>query len=121
MIKAPNWARDARASTRGWLHPNTGELLVARQFSRSEVKEYNNRFKNDTVEEVVIPKAVVEKVEEPKMPETLKESPTNEQEFVLEHMTKDELKTYAEDKYNLEIDGRWNENRIIKLIKEAQA
>jgi len=43
MIKAPNWCKNALMSTRGWVDPESGELLVSRRFSRAEVAEYNGQ------------------------------------------------------------------------------
>lgn len=40
-LKPPSWRKDAVASTRGWRHPVTGELLVARRISPEDVQAYN--------------------------------------------------------------------------------
>lgn len=39
-IKPPNHAKDAIPTVRGWEHPRTGELLIARRHTQSQIDEY---------------------------------------------------------------------------------
>lgn len=40
MLKPPAWAKEAKPTTRGWVHPRTNELLVSRKHSDREIEEY---------------------------------------------------------------------------------
>ena len=42
MIKPPNYRKDAVISSRGWKNPGTGELLVARRFTKEDIALYNS-------------------------------------------------------------------------------
>jgi hypothetical protein len=44
MIKAPNYAKDAIPTLKGWVSPK-GELLVARKFTQEQIDEYLNKDK----------------------------------------------------------------------------
>ena len=39
-MQPPNYQRDAIPTTRGWVHPRTGELLVSRKMSEAAINEY---------------------------------------------------------------------------------
>ncbi len=39
-IKPPNHAKNAIPTKRGWEHPRTGELLIARRHTQSQIDEY---------------------------------------------------------------------------------
>lgn len=39
-INPPNHQKDAIPTVRGWEHPRTGELLVARRHTQSQIDEY---------------------------------------------------------------------------------
>lgn len=39
-LNPPNWQKNARLTTKGWMHPSRNELLVARKTSQAEVDEY---------------------------------------------------------------------------------
>ena len=48
MIKAPNWNKTAYPSTKGWHDRKTGELILSRKISQSEVDEFNGTLKEAT-------------------------------------------------------------------------
>lgn len=79
MIKAPNWAPDAVPTTRGWVHPRTGELLKSQKISAADVKAY--------LEPVVEETKPKRKRKSAKT--TLTEAPVNDKS--LEEMTETEL------------------------------
>ena len=39
-ITPPNFQKDAIPTPRGWVHPMSGELLVARKISTDDINEY---------------------------------------------------------------------------------
>ena len=39
-LKPPNYQKDAIPTPRGWVHPMTGELLVARKIPTDDINEY---------------------------------------------------------------------------------
>ena len=44
MIQAPNYAKDAIPTLKGWVSPK-GELLVSRKLSQEDIDEYLNKDK----------------------------------------------------------------------------
>lgn len=40
VLKPPHYKKDAIPTPRGWVHPITGELLVARKISTDDINEY---------------------------------------------------------------------------------
>jgi hypothetical protein len=90
MIKAPNWCKDAEATTRGWV--KNGELLVARKFTQEQVDEYNGV---QVVEQMYEYSAPVEEVVE-EVPQMLNEAAPNNTS--LEDMTKRELVALCREK-----------------------
>ena len=40
ILKPPHYKKDAIPTPRGWVHPITGELLVARKISTDDINEY---------------------------------------------------------------------------------
>jgi len=96
MIKAPNWARNAVPTVRGWEDPDTGELLLSRRHSNSEIREYTGTSS-----------------EAPKM---LRESPVNENDFILEHMTKTQLEEMGREN-GIELDRRQKKTTLIETLR----
>ena len=39
-IKAPSYQKDAIPTRKGWIHPNTGEILVGGSISQKDIDEY---------------------------------------------------------------------------------
>ena len=78
-IKPPAWCSDAVPTTRGWVHPKTGELLVGGSVAQKDIDAWN---------EAMNPPAPVAKPKPApkKRAATLKESPVTEDEFAAEHL-----------------------------------
>ena len=78
-IKPPVWCSDAVPTTRGWVHPKTGELLVGGSVAQKDI---------DAWHEAMNPPAPVAKPKPApkKKAATLKESPVTEDEFAAEHL-----------------------------------
>jgi len=99
MIKRPAWAKGAVPTQQGWRNPRTNELLKTMRISQSDIDAFYG---------------VNEKMES--NPKSLTESPTNEDEFILEHMTKKELEEVAREK-GVELDRRLNKVTLIEQVK----
>ena len=108
-ISPPNYQRDAIPTTRGWVHPRTGELLVSRKISEAAIDEYLG----------ITPE-----------PQMLKESPTNFEEAKVELMTEDNLPSEYQDmtkkelealgrEHGIELDRRKNKADLIEELKEV--
>lgn len=108
-ISPPNYQRDAIPTTRGWIHPRTGELLVSRKMSEAAVNEYLG----------IKPE-----------PQMLKEAPTNFEETKVElmaddnlpseyqTMTKVELEALGRE-HGIELDRRKSKAALIEELKEV--
>lgn len=108
-ISPPNYQRDAIPTTRGWIHPRTGELLVSRKMSEAAVNEYLG----------IKPE-----------PQMLKEAPTNFEETKVElmaddnlpseyqAMTKVELEALGRE-HGIELDRRKSKAALIEELKEV--
>jgi len=108
-MQPPNYQRDAIPTTRGWVHPRTGELLVSRKISEAAIDEYLG----------IAPE-----------PQMLKESPTNFAETKAELMTEDNLPSEYENmtkielealgrEHGIELDRRKNKDDLIEELKEV--
>jgi len=108
-MQPPNYQRDAIPTTRGWVHPRTGELLVSRKISEAAIDEYLG----------IAPE-----------PQMLKESPTNFAETKAELMTEDNLPSEYENmtktelealgrEHGIELDRRKNKADLIEELKEV--
>jgi len=100
MIKRPAWAKGAVPTPQGWRNPRTNELLKSMRISQVNIDAFNG------VNEPMESKAT-----------TLTESPTNEDEFILEHMTKKELEEVAREK-GVELDRRLNKITLVEQVKD---
>ena len=72
-LNPPNWQKNARLTTRGWVHPSRNELLVARKTSQAEVDEYYNTSVVITKEEKPV-EVVVEKPKKVKRSKKVQEA-----------------------------------------------
>ena len=89
-MQPPNYQKDAIPTPQGWRHPRTGELLVSRPLSQTQIDEYHG---------ISAPAPATQ---------MLKESPTTMEEVKEEHMGSDTLPSEYEDmsKDELEAEGR---------------
>lgn len=98
-LKAPNWAKNAVPTRKGWTDPVTGEVLVSIRFTERQITEFN-LLKAEKAVSAPAPKR--EKKEEVEVTtELLTEVPTNEDVNMLRevpnldedltHMTKKQL------------------------------
>lgn len=98
-LKAPNWAKNAVPTRKGWTDPVTGEVLVSIRFTERQITEFN-LLKAEKAVSAPVPKQ--EKKEEVEVTtELLTEVPTNEDVNMLRevpnldedlaHMTKKQL------------------------------
>ena len=78
-IKPPAWCSDAVPTTRGWEHPQTGELIVGGSVAQSDIDAWNEAMNPPAP--VAKPKPATKK-----KAATLKESPVTEDEFAAEHL-----------------------------------
>ena len=67
-LTPPNWCKDAVLTTRGWVHPKTNELLIARKITTKELNEYKLSKETKVETPVVIVKELepVLKIKKPK-------------------------------------------------------
>ena len=75
-IQPPKWASQCVPTTQGWQDPKTGEILVGGSINNAAIAEWHAERAPKPA-----PKA---------KPKTLKESPTNEEEFIDEIMDMDD-------------------------------
>lgn len=122
MPSPPAWKKDAKCDERGWRHPRTNELLVARGFTAEEVAMYNAA----QVEEVAAaaapaPQVLVE------VPVHVEESAPEEPPIVLtevvpppvdlESMTKREIEAHGRT-VGIELDRRNSKAKMIAELNE---
>ena len=112
-ISPPKWASQCVPTTKGWQDPKTGEILVGGSISNAAITEWH---------EAHAPKD---------KPQTLKESPTTEEEFAAEHieseeeldeivytnMTKAELVEFAAE-YGIELSSSMTKAEMIEELSE---
>lgn len=106
-IRPPNNQKNAIPTRRGWIHPTTGELLVAGSISQKNIDAYMDSVQ----EEVTI---------------TIQNDPVDwegydDEEWVeldLEGMSKRELIETAED-WEVDIDKKASAKKIRQTIAEA--
>ena len=125
MIKAPNWCKNALMSTRGWVDPESGELLVSRRFSRTEVAEYNGQTEEAVVAPVAKPVVLNEVMPEPVFAPVMNEVPMFEtaEEVMVEgpdfrSMSKLQIEAWAREELDVELDRRKSKNALIAEVKE---
>ena len=88
MLKAPKWCSNAVPTARGWAHPTTGELYVAKRFSQVEIDEFFGASA-PAPEPVVVEQVVHE------APQMLHEAPVGN--VSLSSMTKVQLQALCEE------------------------
>jgi len=97
-LTPPSFAKDAVATTSGWRHPKTNELLKAQKMTEAQIAEYNG--------------ATTE-------PVTLTEAPTTASEFADEHledMTKIELEEIGRE-HGVELDRREKHSTLVGKVR----
>ena len=138
LNQPPKYCKGAIASSKGWSHPKTGELLVSNksldldyieenfpdQIKKAPVRltqEQKNQIEMDAMfDDVSVNDDVsadVETVEETEIIEPLIEQ-VEEEIINLEAMTKAELMAYAKDSFNVSLNKKDNKTTLIEKIKE---
>ena len=124
MLKPPAWAKDAKPTSKGWINPRTGELLVSRKHSDREITEYYMAKEEAVVTAVSEPEAVVPD------PEPIIEAdpePEPEAELLTEadpdvdhsSLTKAQLVEHALEVYGITLDSSMTKAQMIEDL-EAQ-
>ena len=93
---------NAVATTRGWTHPRTGELLKSQRMSQGEADAHNG----------IVP--IVEEVKVEEVIQQLNEAPANNKS--LEEMNKIELEALGRTK-GVELDRRESKSSLINQMK----
>ena len=63
-LKPPNYQKDAIPTPRGWVHPMTGELLVARKIPTDDINEYMDMEEKPKVQVLKEAPTTVEEAED---------------------------------------------------------
>lgn len=113
-LKPPHYAKDAIPTRKGWVR--RGELIVSRRHTQSQIDQYMNSLKPQV--EAPKPQPVVEQKEHEVQPMTLTESPVNEDQYRLEHMTKSQLAELA-DRHGIDVDMSDRKDQMIATLKES--
>lgn len=122
MLKPPAWAKEAKPTTRGWVHPQTNELLVSRRHSDREVEEYHLwKASQDNPAPINEPAPLIEA--DPVIEEAAPEAePLIEADPVQQHpdhwtMTKSQLIEHAADAHGMELDMTMTKAEMIEAIE----
>lgn len=107
MITPPNHQKDAVPSKRGWHHPRTNELLVARPMTQEQIDEYFGITWDE-------PEIIADPVIFPEVEEEDAEEETHELEF----MTKVELEEMGRE-HGIELDRREKKSTLIERLKQV--
>lgn len=102
-IKAPGWCHTAVPTIRGWVDPNTGELLKSGKFTQVQIDEWHGV---PTTQEVLIEA----------MPEPVADDEEYEY-YDLGSMTKPELVSLAEE-FEIDTSGMVKAN-IVEALEEV--
>jgi len=94
-IAAPNFAKNAVPTLRGWCHPKTGELLKSQKLSQSDIDAFNGV---KIEEEIVI------------------DTTTNGIHDDIEAMTKKGLEAYARKEFGVELDRRSSRKKLLDIV-----
>jgi len=108
MIKAPNWAPNAVPTLKGWMDPNTGELLACRRFKQEEIREFYGYEEQETT--------VTPELSTPREPAPQPELKTESLEE--RYPTKDSLAEYAMRVHGVFIDKRKSYENMMESLKE---
>ena len=103
----PKWPNGVKISSRGWEHPDTGELLVSRRFTDQEIAMHNGTW--------VEPPVIEETVELDEAPSMLTEAPSH---GPLEDMSKRQLEELGRQ-HGIELDRRKNKQALLNELSEA--
>ena len=103
-IKAPGWCHTAVPTTRGWVDPNTSELLKSGKFTQAQVDEW---YGVPSAQEVLIEA----------MPGPVADDEEEYEYYDLGSMTKSELVELAEE-YELDTSGMVK-SEIIEALEEV--
>lgn len=119
LPKPPNYQKNAKITARGWRHPRTNELLVAKKFTQAEIDAYNAgpdpiiiQAPEVEAEPVVETVAVFEEQEIVVEVEQTVETPD------FETMTKAQLEMWARENIGIELDRRLVKADLIAQIRE---
>jgi len=127
MLKPPTWAKDAKPTSKGWINPRTGELLVSRKHSDREITEYYIAKEEAVV--TVAPEPIIEANPEPEPEaELLTEADPAVEDIVyvnvdlsrkpnFSNMTKAEIVQWAKN-INLSLDMSMTKSEMIQVIGE---
>lgn len=102
-IKPPNHQKDAIPTIRGWEHPRTGELLIARRHTQSQIDEYLG--------------VTITPPPPPPAPEPVEPIEVDEDDD-LEDMTKLELEEVGRE-HGIELDRREKKATLIERLKSV--
>jgi len=122
MLKPPAWAKDAKPTSKGWINPKTGELLVSRKHSDREITEYYMAKEEAVVTAVSEPEAVV-----PDPEPIIEADPEPEAELLTEadpdvdhsSLTKAQLVEHALEVHGITLDSSMTKAQMIEDL-EAQ-
>jgi len=130
-IKAPSYQKDAIPTRKGWIHPNTGEILVGGSISQKDIDEYLgvkiDSIKAEAAHAQEVQIDIMEDVEDDILIEdhlfTIDVEDDSEiewevEEIDLDSMTKAQLIETAED-WEIEIDPK-ETKATIKAILEKE-
>jgi hypothetical protein len=107
MINPPSYQKDAIPTRSGWVHPQTGEILVGGSISQKNIDEYMN-----------VPVIEVETIVEPDIVIDVEDEVDWEMEEIdLDSMTKAQLIETAEE-WEVEIDPKASKSQIKELLEE---
>jgi len=98
--------KGAVPTTRGWVDPNSGELLKSQKISQTQIDEWNGVATAPVVEQVIKPAMTM-----------LNEAPVGN--TPLEDMTKLQLEALGRQ-HGVELDRRKSKSDLIEEIEEIQ-
>jgi len=113
MLKPPRWCKNARLTTKGWVDPESNELLVSRRTPRSVVEAYYAK-KEPKVEEKPVSLNIIEEPVEISVDSIIEDA----DDINFEAMTKLELEAWAREELDIELDRRKSKSKLISEIKE---
>ena len=109
MLKPPAWAKEAKPTTRGWVHPRTNELLVSRKHSDREIEEY---YLAKAASDAPAPEPIIEADPEPVVEDTAEMLIEAEPDYT--GMTKADLAEHAAVVWGIELDTSMTKAQMIE-------
>lgn len=98
-IQPPKWAKGAVPTNRGWVNPQTNELLKAGKFTQAQIDEFHGHAIAEEIETVV------------------EDQPVFIQEVVeLDNLSKRELEEIGRD-HGVELDRRKSKATLLEAVK----